>query len=100
MNIGVSTEWSVVVAPVSGDTPGQPNVLYEGGAKILSGTVFKMWFGTLNGMCYAESTDGISWTRYSSNPVAVPAGSASAGWTGYPKIFKNNGTYYAPYIAS
>ena len=95
MSIGVWQLQGIAIAPVGSDTPGQPNVLYESGAKILSGTVFKMWFGSLNGVCYAESTDGINWTRYSSNPVLVPSGSKSTGWTGYPKIFKHGSTYYA-----
>ena len=93
--IGVWQYKELVITPVSSDTPGQANVLYEGNAQILSGTVFKMWFGTANGVCYAESTDGFNWTRYGSNPIIVPSGSKNAGWTGYPKIFKNGSTYYA-----
>lgn len=85
--IGVWEKQGVVIAPVSSDTPGQPNVLYEAGAIILSGTVFKMWFGTANGICYAESADGLSWTRYSGNPIVPMA-------QGYPRLFKNGGTYY------
>ncbi len=44
----------------------EPNVLY-GAAQILTGNVFKLWFsvGYANpGIGYAESTDGIAWTRY------------------------------------
>jgi hypothetical protein len=77
----------VVITAVSADSPGQPTVLYEAGAHVLSGTVFKMWFSTTNGICYAESTDGISWTRYVSNPVI-------SGQRYNGKIVKNAGTYY------
>ena len=45
----------------------------EGGAQLLSGTVWKMWFtgGWFNpNIYYAESTDGISWTRKSGSVVS------------------------------
>ena len=87
MTIGVWTNNGTVIPQVGSDGPAQPNVLYEGGAIILSGTVFKMWFGTTGGVCYAESTDGLSWTRYSGNPIV---GSASL----FPRVFKNGSTYY------
>ena len=98
MSINVWQPQGIVVAPLSADTPGQPNVIYESGAKILSpnadGKIFKMLFGSTNGPCYAESADGLTgWTRYASNPVITM--SHSAGWTGYPKLFKNGSTYYA-----
>lgn len=89
MSIGVWQPQGVVIAPVISDHPGQPNVLYESGAQILSGTVFKCLFGTANGVCYAESSNGITWTRYSGNPVISGVGQ------GYPKLFKNGSTYYA-----
>lgn len=50
----------------------EPSVIIDTNAQILSGTVFKMWYThawsspVIN---YAESTDGITWTKYSSNPV-------------------------------
>jgi hypothetical protein len=77
-----------VLNSISGQSPGQPNVIYESGAKILAGTVFKMWVGTAIGLCYAESNDGLSWTEYSSNPVI------SAASHMFPRIFKYNGIYY------
>ena len=72
-------------------TAEQPNVLYEGGAKILSGTVFKMWFttgavSTPTGINYAESSDGLSWSLYSSNPVIASKWGA--------RIYKVGSTYY------
>lgn len=93
--LGIWTNRGCVIGEVSADTPGQPNVLYESGAVILSGTVFKMWFGSANGVCYAESNDGLAWTRYVSNPVLVPTGTPSAGWNAYPRIYKSGSTYYA-----
>ncbi len=44
----------------------EPNVLY-GPAQILTGNVFKLWFSVgyaASGIGYAESTDGLVWTRY------------------------------------
>jgi hypothetical protein len=71
----------------------EPSVIYEGNAQILSGNVFKMWYlggGYVSGgIYYAESTDGINWTPYSSNPVIA---SAISG-----RVFKNGSTYYGYY---
>jgi hypothetical protein len=60
-------------------------ILHEGNAQLLSGTVYKMWFSGGHDICYAESTDGIAWTR-----------KATAVITGYgvPCIYKNGSTYY------
>lgn len=88
MATGIWVKQGTVIPAVSADTPGQPNVFYETGAVILSGTVFKCVFGTTNGVCYAESTDGVSWTRYVSNPIVPLA------FYGYPKVYKNASTYY------
>lgn len=84
----------VAITPISSDSPQQPNVLYESGAKILTpnadGKIFKMVFTTgadpnynLN---YAESNDGKSWTRYGANPVLAQH------WGS--RVFKRDGTYY------
>jgi predicted GH43/DUF377 family glycosyl hydrolase len=53
----------------------EPQVLYEAGAQILetADPVFKMWYSSGWGtrtISYAESTDGITWTKYAGNPVA------------------------------
>ena len=98
MSIGIWQKQGVVI-PKVGDLPAQPNVLYEAGAHILSpnvdGKVFKMWFDNdngasdpTNGICYAESNDGLSWTRYSSNPV-IPTSQQT-----FSKMTKVGGTYY------
>lgn len=81
--------------PVLTDSQGinEPNVIYEGNPQILTGqtNVYKMWYrvgwdvGNIN---YAESTDGLTWTKYSSNPVI------SGGKEYCPHIFKYNGMYY------
>lgn len=85
---GVWVNKGAIISPIAADSPGQPNVFYESGSKIFSGTVFKMIFSTTAGLCYAESIDGITgWTRYGSNPII-------AGAKPYPKVFKNGSTYY------
>lgn len=88
--IGVWVDQGIIVTHAAGNSPLIPNVIFESGAKILSGTVFKMWYtalGASGGTNYAESTDGITWTQYASNPVISSQG--------YTKIFKNGSTYYA-----
>ncbi len=74
----------------------QPSqILYEGNAQILSGTVYKVWFtggpGTGPEIYYAESLDGINWTRY---PTAVIANGSQ------PQIMEVGGTYYLYYQPS
>jgi hypothetical protein len=64
-------------------------ILYESNAQILSGTVYKTWFssgtGSTANIYYAESPDGVNWTR-----------SASAVLAAYtnPAIIKHGSTYY------
>jgi sucrose-6-phosphate hydrolase SacC (GH32 family) len=68
---------------------GPQGVIFQGNAQILAGNVYKCWFtdAAINGVGYAESSDGITWTRYSSNPVI----------SGYANgiIFYNAGTFYS-----
>ena len=90
MAFNVWADQGTVITDVSGVAE-QPTVIYEGGAQILSGNVFKMWYsvGTAaapTGINYAESTDGKSWTLYGSNPVIA------SRWG--PRVFKYAGTYY------
>ena len=92
---GVWTKQGIILPITSSDpTPtsglNTETVIYEGNAQILSGTVFKMWFGSggfgaTGNVYYAESTDGQTWTR-----MATPV------LSGYvePVVTKYNGTYY------
>lgn len=77
------------VAPDETNNVGEPNVIYEGSPQILAGTVFKMWYTSgwaSPEIHYAESTDGISWTKYGSNPVLAAHCR--------PSVFKDGSTYY------
>lgn len=52
----------------------EPTVMYDDNPQILAGpNVFKMWYSGgwagPGGTGYAESADGINWTKYGSNPV-------------------------------
>jgi len=75
---------------LGGDNVLEPTVIYESGAVILSGTVYKMWYTdvTNGGVNYAESSTGLagSWSQYSSNPVIH-------GYEG-SSVFKHAGVYY------
>jgi hypothetical protein len=68
----------------------EATALYEGSPQILPGpNVFKMWFTNeweTPSINYAESADGVSWTRYESNPV-IAAGCRSC-------IVKNGEDYW------
>lgn len=67
----VGTVISATVAAEESNV-GEPNALFEGEAKILTGDVFKMWYGggwDNPAIFYAESTDGATWTKYSGNPI-------------------------------
>lgn len=55
----------------------EPSLLYEGNAQVLSDTVFKMWYSigkTNRGIAYAESTDGLVWTRYNGGAPVLSGG--------------------------
>lgn len=67
---------------------GEPSVIYDNNAQILSGSVYKMWYtmGWANrAIGYAESPDGINWTRHPLNPIV-------AAIRAY--VFKHETTYY------
>lgn len=94
---GIWTKQGVIFAPTAAEVAsggnfgtgvtGMQGVIYDTNPQILAGpSVYKGWFTNLNGVNYAESADGISWTRYSSNPVI------SAYANG--QVFKYNGIYY------
>jgi hypothetical protein len=58
-----------------GDNVFEPFVIYEASPQILTSLphVYKMWYGgnwgSDNAIGYAESPDGVTWTKYSGNPV-------------------------------
>ena len=93
---GIWQKQGVTLAPLAADlassgsgTYNNGKVLYEGNAQVLSGTVYKMWFSvggaTTGAVAYAESLDGLNWTRRGSNVI-----------TGFinPGIIKVGSTYY------
>jgi hypothetical protein len=51
----------------------EPFVIYETGPQIIADSgqsVYKMWYSkATTGICYAESSDGLTWQKYVSNPV-------------------------------
>ena len=99
MSIGVWTPQGTVIAGPPNAVNGNPNVLYESGALILSpnpdGKIWKMWYAdngngtTTRGVYYAESADHLTWTPYGSNPVI-----GGVGGLGFPKTFHVGSTYY------
>ena len=70
---------------------GEPSVLKQDG-------VYKMWYlgssGTFPRIGLAESTDGISWSRYSGNPVLIGGGTGAWDWGGVggPSVLLENDT--------
>lgn len=68
----------------------EPDVTYEG-------TTWKMWYrggwGT-EAIGYATSTDGVSWTKYASNPVYGGGGSGEAASMALPEVLLVGSTYY------
>ena len=73
---------------------------------IKSGNNFKMWYSgghsieSIGSIGYATSTDGIHWTRYSSNPVfeGMPGAWDQTG-TGVPVILQDGNTLHMWYLA-
>ncbi|MCA9599694.1 MAG: hypothetical protein KC776_40575, partial [Myxococcales bacterium] len=77
------------------DKVGRPSVLYENGT-------YKMWYdGAANGsrhVGYATSTDGVTWTRFSGNPVLKNAGAVDVKKVGGVYVMlreAGDGTYWA-----
>jgi len=94
----VKSSANPVLGPGAGwesDWVDSPSVLFEAG-------VYKMWYqgclGTLCGIGYATSSDGIGWTRFPGNPVLAPD---AAGWDqtlGGPVVV-HDGTLYRMWYA-
>ena len=70
----------------------EPTVIHEGNPMIFTEeiSVFKMWYDevldTNFDVCYAESRDGISWTKYTGNPILTNHQRTS--------VTKSGNTYY------
>ncbi|MBM3217030.1 choice-of-anchor D domain-containing protein, partial [Candidatus Poribacteria bacterium] len=70
-------------------------------AVIIDDGVYKMWYGggtTAGGygiVCYATSTDGVTWTKYASNPVFTKSGSEMHSGS----VIKDGSTYKLWYHA-
>lgn len=81
----------VVMQGAVGDENGQigePTVIFEDGAQILSGRVFKMWYSggdSPTGIFYAESRDGYVWTKLNTPVLASHARGA---------VLHDGATYY------
>ena len=89
---GIWQKQGIVIPAIASDTLASgigawinSNILYEGNAQVLSGNVYKMWFNAGDNIGYAESLDGLNWTRYAS---AVISGQS------VPMVFKVGSTYY------
>jgi predicted GH43/DUF377 family glycosyl hydrolase len=70
----------------------EPTVLYEDG-------MFKMWYTGINSgvesIAYATSPDGLTWTKYSSNPVlSQPSSDWGSNEFGDPCVIKVDNLYY------
>ena len=72
-------------------------------AVLKEGGVYKLWYhaisGTTRQIGYAESTDGIAWTKYAGNPVLTPG--ASGAWDAdtvcEPRVIHVGNLYYMFY---
>jgi hypothetical protein len=87
---GVWNKQGVIFPAVSGDLPlGDQNccIIPDTNAQILSGTVYKMWFTANQALAYAESLDGIHWTRSVSYPALTNAAFC-------PSVIKVGSTYH------
>jgi hypothetical protein len=90
---GIWQKQGVVIPLIAGETGNatsngtqNPFIIREGNAQILSGTVYKMWFTGGQNLAYAESIDGINWTRY---PSYLLTGEGTT-----PAIIKVGSTYH------
>lgn len=82
------------VAPDETNNVQEPTALYEGNPQILAGpNVFKLWYKSgwaTPYLHYAESADGLTWTKYASNPLLSNVEQ--------PFIFKDGATYHLYFI--
>jgi predicted GH43/DUF377 family glycosyl hydrolase len=72
-------EWTRFDEPViEADTPVDAWLAYAP-TVLFDGSIYRMWYAGSPGagtfrICYAESEDGVVWTKYWDNPVVVPNG--------------------------
>lgn len=82
-----------IVISESGKGVMEPSVIYDSSPQILTGNVFKLWYGAFATgsylVYYAESANGIDWTKYSGNPVLN-----TREKTVRPYVLKNGATYF------
>jgi len=89
--------WTKYPTPVLTPTPGTwDNRSIRMGWVIFDGGVFKMWYDStsaagIEGISYATSIDGISWTKYVGNPVV--GGGRSAYSSAYPSVIEDGPLY-------
>lgn len=99
--------WSEHVGPVL--SPGSAGVWDSSsvtlGSVLWNGTLFLMWYRGTNPTTYqtgavglATSTDGVSWTKISGNPV-LKATAVDQGYIANPYVLKPTGTYGMWYTA-
>ena len=75
-------------------------------AVINDGGTYKMWYHGCDAsystcsIGYAESPDGINWTKYTANPVLTgTVGAWDEGQVLWPAVIKNGGTYKMWYVS-
>lgn len=84
---GVWTKQQVVIPRISTDGAqgiANPHIFYDNNPQVVPGSTLSCF---VEGVNYAESLDGITWVRYSGNPVIATTPSQCRVW-------KENGTYY------
>ncbi|RPH48504.1 MAG: hypothetical protein EHM85_16855, partial [Desulfobacteraceae bacterium] len=102
------TSWTKVGQVFTKGTPGSWDDSHVGGAWIIKETSgekpYKMWYSGTNDtdvetngqIGYAESADGINWTRYPSNPLNL-IGNILNDWDGesvlFPCVIEDGSTY-------
>jgi hypothetical protein len=98
---GVWKKQGIVIPALPADLPygvaNGSNIIYEGNSQLgLVGNVYKMWFSSWssNSVGYAESTDGVNWTRRGSSVITahIDPGVIKVGSTYYLYAFANTGT--------
>lgn len=92
--------------PVMTTTEPWEGTLIEGQTLLKMNGVYKMWYGGLSlgsdisYIGYAESLDGVHWTKYAGNPILSPVIADPRPWDGYsvdtPDVY-HDGTLYHMY---